>query len=343
MISPSKKQYILELKPSFARIGRLAAGGDSCVVEDVVEIPVESSQEYSDRLREFGSVKANGYLVASCAVFPESRVLHRLTLDVSKGKEEAFVLKVLKEELKQDPSDFKAYCLSAETGEDGELSSFNKKNVLLCGAGKTELKVLQDDLLSSGVYPSSLEIGSLGVLGVIQDVLVWKESKYPLLFLEIEKNFTNTIIIGSNGVEMSRKIDFGSDDIVKSLKEQMSLKSEDAAEKLLSSNDFDFGEMSQVLLRKLLRELQSSIGFYEVQTGQTVSHVLCLRNQALLGWLQDGICQMLNLEGFSFDVKKWLEVKGINASGAGLIGKADMSWLGFISLLCDFKAGGSKG
>lgn len=342
MISPSKKQYILELKPSVARVARLMPGKDTGVIEEVLEIPLDDADAAASKLREFGGVKGKGYFVASCAVYPESRALHRLTLDVGRGKEEAFVIEVIKDEMKADPEDFKGYCLSAETGEDGELSSFNKKNVLLCGANKSELQVVQKDLLRAAVFPGSLEIGTVGILGVIKDALEWKENKYPLLFLEIEEKFTNTIIVGSNGVEMSRKIDFGSQDIVKALKEQMSLKSEEAAEKLLASSDFDFGDISQILLRKLLRELQSSIGFYEVQTGQTVSHVLCFHNQLLQEWLQASICKMLNLEAFSFDVKDWLEGKGISASGSGLFEKADMSWLGFLSLLCDFSGKGSK-
>ncbi|MCH6255435.1 hypothetical protein MLD52_02660 [Puniceicoccaceae bacterium K14] len=336
MISPSKKQYILELKPSLVRVGRLTSVKAPCVVEEVIEIPLVETPHFADKLREFAAVKGNGYLAATCSIYPDSRVLHRLTLDVGKGKEEDFVLSTIKDELKLDPNELKAYCLSAETGEDGELSSFNKKNILISGANKGELRTIQDRLLSEGAFPGALEIGTLGVLGVVKDVLTWKENKYPLLFLEIEGSYTNAIIVGCNGVEMSRKIEFGSDDIVRSIKEQMSLKSEEAAEKLLSSNDFDFGEMSQALLRKLLRELQSSIGFYEVQTGQTVSHVLCLRNQGVVEWLQNSVCQMLNLEGFSFDIKAWLEAKDITATGAGLLGKADMSWLGFLAMLCDF-------
>jgi len=36
----------------------------------------------------------------------------------------------------------------------------------------------------------------------------------------------------------------------------------------------DFTGMGPVLIKKLLKELQSSIGFYEVQTGQSIGQVM---------------------------------------------------------------------
>ena len=54
---------------------------------------------------------------------------------------------------------------------------------------------------------------------------------------------------------------------------ELGLKDEDSARKLFYSNTFDFTEMGPSLLRKLLKELQASTGFYEVQTGQTIGQL----------------------------------------------------------------------
>jgi len=44
--------------------------------------------------------------------------------------------------------------------------------------------------------------------------------------------------------------------------------------KLFYSNTFDFTSMGGALVKKLLKELQSSIGFYEVQTASRSERIL---------------------------------------------------------------------
>ncbi len=52
-------------------------------------------------------------------------------------------------------------------------------------------------------------------------------------------------------------------------------------------------------MKKLLKELQSSIGFYEVQTGQSIGNVICTQLPASLSWLGTTMAGALTQSGFS--------------------------------------------
>jgi len=203
------------------------------------------------------------------------------------------------------------------------------------------LTALQDSLLERGIFPNSLEIGSIGIIGALKDISGWGDSSGPILYLEIEEDFSTLMIIGSNGVEMSRAIDSGSNEIAEAVKNELSLKDIESAEKLLASQDFDFGPMATQILRRLLRELQSSIGFYEVQTGQSISKILCQSGKGSAKWLLGSLSELLNLESLSFDLDAWLAERGVELAGEEVKNTVDVSWLGLLAMAVDLNAKGS--
>jgi hypothetical protein len=110
------------------------------------------------------------------------------------------------------------------------------------------------------------------------------------------------------------------------------LKDEESARKLFYSNTFDFTGMGPQLIKRLLKELQSSIGFYEVQTGQSIGQVICTLLPAKLGWLENAIATALGVAALKFDFNPWLQARQIgvsdHAAGAGL----DRRWFGLLAL-----------
>ena len=336
MISTRKKNYIVEYLPTTIRAARLSSRVSPLSVEAILEVERGEDESANKEIRRFAGVKSNGFLNGKCSVYPANRIIRKLRVDSPKGREADFVLDFIRREENVNPNDLKAYCLSAGNGCDRELEECNKQDILVCGALKTEIEEIQKDLLGNGIFPQTLEIGSVGIIGVIMDMMTWANLTEPLMFLEIERDFTTAIILGPSGVEVTRRIEFGSSNIATALKEEMNLKDEAAAAKLLSSKDFDFGSMAHNLLRKLLRELQSTIGFFEVQTGQTVSSVFCLRREGRLDWLENSVCHLLNVDRFDLDVGDWMESKGISFGSKASISNLDLSWLGFLALMCDF-------
>ena len=157
-----------------------------------------------------------------------------------------------------------------------------------------EAAAAQSALLEGGIYPERLELGSLATLGGVVDCLAHAKSKTPSLVLEIGVDATQSFIVtAGGGVEASRPIQQGLDAMVPIVQKELGLKDEDSARKLFYSNTFDFTGMGPLLIKKLLKELQSSIGFYEVQTGQSVGQVLTTQLSPKLAWLDAAIASSL--------------------------------------------------
>ncbi|MDQ8201658.1 hypothetical protein [Pelagicoccus sp. SDUM812003] len=342
MISAKKNNFIVEFRPSTIRAARTSSEAAPVVIEDLLEIDLASGGDVAGELRKFSGAKGSGYMHASAVVYPSQRLVRQLVLDCGRGKESGFVIDYLKNSAGVDPDTFSVYCLSAVDGSDADLSAFNKKSILLCGAPSSEISEIQKDMVEVGLYPRRLEIGTVGTIGFLKEYLASSDNTSPILFLEIDDASTNAVIVGANGVEMARRIDFGASHIASALKEEMSLKDESAAEKILQSRDFDLGPMAPKLLRKLLRELQSSIGFFEVQTGNSVSQLFCLKQGATLPWLETSISDLLNLVQLNVDYRKWLDARGVTFSSEELSGRIDATWVGALSLVMDYGKGGQS-
>lgn len=341
MISAKKNNFIVEFRPSTIRAARISSDTTPTVVEEVIEIDLSKDNSPASSIREFAKVKSNAYMHAACAIYPQERLVRQVLLDTSKGKEFDFIMEYLRKSAGVDPEEFSAYCLSVEDGKEIELAAFNKKNILVCGASKSEISHVQSGLVGSGIYPRRLELGTLGTIGALKDAIGGDSGRSPVLFLEIDRESTNAVIVGPKGVEMARRIDCGALNIAQALKEEMNLKDEAAAEKILQSRDFDLGPIAPKLLRKLLRELQSSIGFFEVQTGSSVSELYCLKDGRFLHWLESSICDLLNLSVLPLDLGKWLGEKSITFASEDTLARLDNTWLSLFSLVLEFGEGGA--
>lgn len=339
MISAKKNNFIVEFRPSTIRAARISSETAPTVVEDVVEIDLQKEGDPASAVRSFAKAKPNAYMHASCTVYPQGRVVRQLLLDTQRGKEAEFVMDFLRKSVGVDPDTFAAYCLSAEGGSDLDLSKSNKQSIVLCGAANDEISKAQKSLVDHGVYPRRLEIGTIGIIGAIKDTMKGDAGRSPVLFLEIDSEATHAVIVGPKGVEMARQIDCGAMHIAQALKEEMNLKDEAAAEKILQSRDFDLGSIAPKLLRKMLRELQSSIGFFEVQTGSSVSELYCLKDGQTLPWLENSICDLLNLRPFEVDLESWLSAKEISFASEELVERIDSTWLSMLALVMEFQAG----
>ena len=338
MISSSKKDYIVEYRPTCIRVVRVSSYTAPITIEAIEEIPLGDDVEaVATAVRKLAGVKANGYLNGACVVYPERRVIRQITIDAPRGTEADFVFKTLGESFSDVPVELSAHCLSPVTGEEIDPANYNKKEVVVCGVPNTDIVTLQKQMLEHGIYPNRIELGTIGTIGSLQDALIKQGSDAPSLFLEIENSFSNAVIVGPKGIEMSRRIETGSEDIAFALKEELNLKDEKAAYKLLSSRDFDFSSISRKILRRLMRELQSSIGFYEVQTGQSVSWIHCSTRATSMDWLEDSIGSLLNLKPFSLVLTDWLDANGIKCSDDSIIERLDVSWIGQLASLCSFK------
>ncbi len=211
-----------------------------------------------------------------------------------------------------------------------------QKDALICGLPLVDVNSTQTDLLDAGIYPESMELATVASLGAMVNYLNFAKVKTPVLMLEIEAEATNSFIVTASGVEASRPIQQGLNAMIPVVQKELGLKDEDSARKLFLSNTFDFTGMGSVLIKKLIKELQSSIGFYEVQTGQSIAQVACTVLPSKLSWLEGAIAADLGVAVFKADIPAWLQSHQITLADTLPVNAQDTRRLGLFGLMVQY-------
>ena len=340
MLSANQKGLFIDYN-EFSILAAVTSGLDAPFnIERLEECDDPNDEESVSKFFEsLVQVKGKQYVQARCGVYPKSRFLRRKTLDQpAKAKEPGFFVDMLQNQFRIDPETNAIAVLNAGTGGefDDAAASAGQKEVLFCGASREELETEQQAVLNYTVYPNRLEIGTVATLGGLMNYVKKREISFPTLTLEITADSSYIFIFGSESLDICRPIPYGLNSMFPVIQSELGLKDEASARKLFFSNTFDFTEMGPVLLRKMMKELQASTGFYEVQTGQTIGQVFLSLLPRNLAWIQKTLSRTLGVETLHVDFPRWLNDMGVTTSDNVQLEGLDNRWVGLFSLMGTF-------
>lgn len=335
--SQKTKGFFVELNDHAVMLARTSSSTAPFTVEDMRECPPGDTAALEEAIRIIQPKKSpSGYLHASVGIYPAKRLVRRHSLEMKRIKEAGYLAEVCTQQFRIEQDKYALAILNAADGSDYDLTKATQKDVLFCGLPGDDVNALQNTLLEGGIYPERLELGSVATLGGVVDCLAHAKSKVPTLVLEIGADATHSFIVSSTGVDASRPIPQGLDAMVPIVQKELGLKDEESARKLFYSNTFDFTGMGPLLIKRLLKELQSSIGFYEVQTGQSVGQVLCTQLSPKLAWLDAAIASALGITSLRLDPAPWLLSRQITLPEALAKNAQDVRWFGLLSLMAHY-------
>lgn len=333
IFSPATKGYFVELSEHAILLARTSSSVAPFAVEDMKEVAAGDSAALAEAIQQLQPKKApSGYLHATVAICPPRRLIRRHSLDLKRIKEPAYFAEVCSQQFRVEPEKYRIAVLNSVDGADFDASKAQKE-VLFCGLPAEDVHAAQQSLLEMGIYPERLELVTVAALGGLVDYLAHSASKAPTLLLELGADATHSFIVTANGVEASRPIPQGLEAMVPIVQKELGLKDEESAKKLFYSNTFDFTGMGPLLTKRLLKELQSSIGFYEVQTGQSVGQVLTTQLAPKLSWLDTAIANALGISSVKLDAAPWLKARGITLPENLTRHAQDVRWFGLLALM----------
>jgi hypothetical protein len=335
--SAATKGFFVELSEHATLLARTSAPLPPFTVEDVRECPPGDATALADAIAQLQPKKSpSGYLHATVSLYPSKRVVRRHSLDLKRVKEPGYFGEVCSQQFRIEPDKFRIAILNSTDGSDYDAAKAVQKEVLFCGLPAEEVATMQQSLLEMGIYPERLELATVAVLGGLVDCLEQTKSKTPTLVLEIGAEATHSFIVSSAGVEASRPIPQGLESMVPIVQKELGLKDEESAKKLFYSNTFDFTGMGPLLTKRLLKELQSSIGFYEVQTGQSVGQILTTQLAPKLAWLDAAVAAALGITSLKLDPAPWLKARQITIPDAFVRSMQDVRWFGLLALMAHY-------
>jgi hypothetical protein len=335
------KGFCIEFGDHTVRAARMNQAAAPIVVEELREFAADDADSLNSWLKTTDGKGPTGLVHATCGTYPQKRIVRRHTLDLKRVKEPTYFTEIYSQQFRVEPDKYVFKPLNSDDGGDYDTTKAGNKEVLFCGLPSEEVDGAQDKLLDRGVYPERFELGTVATLGGLCHYQKFKDSKTPLLVLEFGADNTQSYILGADGVEISRPLGSGVASMIPIVQKELGLKDEESAKKLFYSNTFDFTSMGPTLTKKLLKELQSSIGFYEVQTGQSIGAVLCTQLPGTLGWLASAMAGALGVSLFKMELKPWLESMQITIPDSVTPNAPDENWIGLFSLMASYNPNGA--
>lgn len=337
--SQKTKGFFVEVNDHAMMLARTSGPTAPFTIEEMQECAPNDTVALEAAIAQLQPKKApSGYLHATVGLYPGKRLVRRHSLDLKRLKEPGYLAEVCTQQFRIEQDKYTIAILNANDGADFDAAKGVQKDVLFCGLPTEDVDAAQTSLLEAGIYPERIELGSVATLGAIVDCLAHLKSKTPTLVLEIGAEATHSFIVTANGVEASRPIPQGLDAMVPIVQKELGLKDEESARKLFYSNTFDFTGMGPLLIKKLLKELQSSIGFYEVQTGQSVGQLLSTQLSPKLAWLDAAIASALGITSLKLDATPWLQARSITLPETLARNAQDIRWFGLLGLMTHYTA-----
>jgi len=333
LFAKKSKGFCVEIGEHTTLLARLSSPDAPFVVEELKEFPSGDQNAILEWTKTAQGKGGSGYVHATCGVYPPKRVVRRHTMDLKRIKDPAYFGEVYSQQFRIEADKYTMRVLQPGDGSEYDQAKGTQKEALFCGLPTEDVIAIQDKLLEQGIYPERLELGTLATLGGVVSYLQFKQVKAPVLLLEIGGEMTHSFIVSADGVDISRPIPSGISAMIPVVQKELGLKDEESAKKLFYSNTFDFTSMGGTLVKKLLKELQSSIGFYEVQTGQSIGSLFCTQLPSSLAWLGTTMGGALGVPLIKVELAPWIESLNIKLAPEVTLAQPEEKWFSLFSLL----------
>lgn len=337
MLSSKNKGIFVEFNPFSTLVAVTSGLTAPLTVETLKDLPAGMEPEkLKGIITEILDLKGRNLAHGHIGVYPTNRFIRRSSLDANaKFKEPNFFVDLLNTQFRIDAEKNSIAIILATDGSafDATKPLSNQKEIVIAGSLTEDFRTLQQDIISCNLYPVSLQLGTLSLTAGLMSYCKWMQFRLPTLMLEIGPESSNLIVFGDNQMDVARPIPYGLNAMFPLIQQELGLKDEESAKKLFYSNTFDFTEMGPSLLRKMLKELQSSTGYYEVQTGQTIGQIFISLLPKNLGWIQQVLSKSLGVKVLTVDYASWLKTQQIAAHPSVNLELLDNRWFGLFSLM----------
>lgn len=309
-------------------------GSKGLEVDALEVVPVKDEEAVTKAVSRLGGFAHGQYVQAHCNVYPTTRSFHRHKMPSAKTAENgAYFTKVATEDYQMDPKVYRVALGTPETGSAIKVGKDSASHVLFLGAREQELRSEQERLLGYGVYPLSLQLGTMGTISGLLDYCEQTECDQPLLFIEI--GFKNThLFVLHKGVHFSRHIHLGLESMYPQLMEELGFEDSELVQNLIFSNTFDFSEVGPRLLKDILKEVQSCVTYYEAKRGQSISFLFMSLLPESLQWAPSVLSQSLGIKPLDIHYSNWLSASKITFADKVNVGKINDTMMGLLGLMC---------
>ena len=172
-------------------------------IESIDEFPRNEPGKLKEFLDQGAVGKRTRYYNAHCGIIPESRFFRLHTLEsMAKAKDPSYFNEILEQQYRINPKGSRTAIVNAQNGRPfmAEKALASQKELLLCGSDGRELNAFQENLVECGVFPQSMQLGTLSGVAVMKRYLQAKEISDSVMLFEVTQHSANLFILSKDKV-----------------------------------------------------------------------------------------------------------------------------------------------
>lgn len=324
---------LINLTDNFVHLARLVRVDEKPLeIDALAEIPPGNDDAVSTWLSaNFNDFIGRGYVPAYCGFHPSQRVLARENLNAKRVGEPNYLPLLFAEHAKV--SSLKEWQIAALHPGEGTppVPDGVVRPALLLGVPWTAIREQQQRLLSLGLRPRRLELGTLPMLGSLMRHLVQTNLAHAIAVCEIEYTQTRLYVVAKDGIHTLPALPHGLLSILETTMKEIGAPDIATAQRQLEDPPEALRVHDRRMVRALSRHLKPAVDHFELRTGQRIDSFSCTQLPARLEWLASALGAAVELELFTPDPAAWLTASGLKVNAGAVTLNA--SWLSTLSLV----------
>ena len=301
-------------------------------VDALAEIPPADEEALTKWLgTNFNDYTGTGYLPAYCSFHPAQRVFARENLYSRRFADPGYLPGLIAEQAKvASAREWQITALNPSEGVHLTTDGMARPG-LLFGVPWTAIREQQQRLLNLGVRPRRLEVGTLALLGTLNQQLSRAGYGNAIVVCEIEYSQTRTYVVAKDGVHTLPSLPHGLLSILEGAMKELGAPDVATAQRQLEDPPEPIRSHGRRFVRVLSRHLKPAIDHFELKTGQRIETFFFSQLPARLDWLGMALGAAVELEVLTPNYDAWLPTAGLQVDAGSVI--LNSSWLETLSLI----------
>lgn len=337
MIKPKVTGFFLDI----SEFGMVAAHANHfqapLKINSLYESPLLSQDDTREFVRTITNAGRTQVSACYCGFYPQGRFVHRLELDdpMKAREDKNFFATALEDKFGLNIKNTSLVVINPVDGSPFGLPPLPQE-VFLCGGPTAQIAQIQERLVDHLIYPDHLEMGTIASMGGFMHYFSHIPSDESTLVIEFSSEGALLLIYRGDRLDNVRMISHGLNSFIPIVQSELGLTNPQDAKHRIFTGEFDHIKIAPLALAALIKELQSFVSFYELQSSTRVSKLFLTLLPPSMQWLTDSICQSLNIQSLIVDYARWLEVSKITLSNGLDVSSLDNRWFNLFSLMTHY-------